>query len=194
MATTERKLKSAPSTQSAAPRQAPSTKAPNPLLSEGMVRLLNYRIEQEEFSSRFYMAMAMWLTNEGYLGAGKLWRKYSDEEMGHAEWARTHILSFGVQPLTPKLEMPQQTFSGLPQIIQLSYNHEITVSAQIKKLAGESLKEGDFMVHELALRYLKEQVEEHDKMQNWMDRLSAFGTDTTALRFLDNEMGEAAEG
>lgn len=189
----DRTLK-APASGSGISRQTPSTKAPNPLLSEAMVNLLNYRIEQEEMSARLYLAMSLWLSNEGYLGAGSLWKIYSNEEMAHADWARTHILSFGVQPLTPKLEMPQQNFTGLPQIIEMSYKHEITVSTQIKKLTAEALREGDFMVYELGLRYMKEQVEEHDKMQNWMDRLAAFGTDATALRFLDNEMGEKAEG
>ena len=40
------------------------------------------------------------------------------------------------------------------------------------------------------LRYLKEQVEEHDKTQTWVDKLAAFGEDKLALRLLDNEMGE----
>ena len=45
----------------------------NPMMSEEVEKLLNYRIEQEEQSSRIYLAMSMWLTNTGYLGAGKLW-------------------------------------------------------------------------------------------------------------------------
>jgi ferritin len=45
------------------------------------------------------------------------------------------------------------------------------------------------MLYELSLKFLKEQVEEHDKMQTWVDKLEAFGTDKLALRLLDNEMG-----
>ena len=37
---------------------------------------------------------------------------------------------------------------------------------------------------------IKQQVEEHDKMQNWVDQLEAFGTDKLALRLLDDEMGK----
>ena len=55
-------------------------------------------------------------------------------------------------------------------------------------MADEALKIGDHMIYELALRYLKEQVEEHNKMQNWMDQLKTFGTDKVALRLLDNVM------
>lgn len=167
----------------------PSTKIENPLISAEAVKWLNYRIEQEEYSSRIYLAMSMWLNNEGYTGAASLWRKYSNEELNHADWARTYLLSFGIQPLTPKLELPPQNFTGLPQIIQMSFEHEIEISKQIKDVASKSFREGDHMLYELALKYLKEQVEELDKTQTWVDKLKAFGTDKIALRLLDNEMG-----
>jgi ferritin len=50
----------------------------------------------------------------------------------------------------------------------------------------------DHILYELCLAYLKEQVEEHDKMQTWMDKLNTFGTDPLALRLLDNDMAELA--
>ena len=168
--------------------KAPATTGKNPLLSDHCVGYLNYRVQQEEYSARIYLSMALWLSNEGYLGAGKLWRNYSDEEMKHADIARNYLLAMGVQPITAKLESPTQSFTGLPEIIKQSYDHEIEVTTQIKDMATEALKKGDHMLYELCLGYLKEQVEEHDKMQNWLDRLSAFGTDKVALRLLDNEM------
>jgi ferritin len=168
--------------------KAPPITSKNPLLSDHCVGYLNYRVQQEEYSARIYLSMALWLSNEGYLGAGKLWRNYSDEEMKHADIARNYLLAMGVQPITAKLESPSQTFTGLPDIIKKSYDHEIQVTTQIKDMATEALKKSDHMLYELCLGYLKEQVEEHDKMQNWLDRLSAFGTDKVALRLLDNEM------
>jgi ferritin len=166
----------------------PSKKTKNPLISEDMVDFLNYRVQQEEYSSRIYKSMAMYLSNKGYVNASKLWDKYSDEEMTHADFARTYILSFGIQPVTPRLDQPQQDFTGLPQIIQMSFDHEVEVSTQCMKLADAAFKKADHMLYELALKYLKEQVEEHDKMQNWVDQLEAFGTDKIAMRLLDHEM------
>lgn len=168
--------------------QVPSKVTMNPLISEHCVDYLNYRIQQEEYSSRVYLAMSMWLNNKGYSGAASLWRTYSDEELKHAEWSRTHLLSFGLQPLTPRLDQPTQNFTGLPQIIQDSFDHEVLISTQCKQMASESFKKGDHMLYELSLRFLKEQVEEHDKMQTWVDKLEAFGTDKIALRLLDTEM------
>lgn len=168
--------------------KAPSTKGKNILLSDDCVEYLNYRVQQEEYSGRIYLAMSMWLDNNGYVNAAKLWRRYSNEEMSHSDIARTYLLSMGVQPATPKLDAPNQTFSGLPEIIEMSFDHEITITKQIKELAGDAMKKADHMLYEFALAYLKEQVEEHNKMQNWVDQLNAFGTDQIAMRLLDHEM------
>jgi len=166
----------------------PSSQDRNPLISEECISYLNYRIQQEEYSSRIYLSMSMWLDNNGYVNAAKLWKNYSNEELDHANWSRTYLLSFGVQPATPKLDSPPQTFTGLPEIIGESYDHEITISRQIKDLASEALKKSDHILYELALKFLKEQVEEHNKMQNWVDQLKSFGTDKIAMRLLDHEM------
>ena len=163
-------------------------KGKNELLSDDCVEYLNYRVQQEEYSGRIYLAMSMWLDNNGYVNAAKIWRKYSNEEMAHSDIARTYLLSMGVQPDTPVLESPEQNFTGLPQIIEKSYDHEIVVTKQIKELADDAMKKMDHMLYEFALAYLKEQVEEHNKMQNWVDQLNAFGTDKIAMRLLDHEM------
>ena len=167
---------------------SPSKKKHNPLITEECIGYLNYRIEQEEYSARIYLAMSMWLEDNGYLNAGKLWRKYSNEEMLHANDAREYLLAMGVQPSTPKLDAPNESFTGLPEIIELSYEHEIEVTTQIKDLSSHALKMNDHMLYQLGLAYLKEQVEEHGKMQDLMDQLDAFGTDKIAMRLFDHEL------
>jgi len=158
-------------------------------LSETMVNLLNYRIEQEEFSSRLYLSMSLWLTNEGFLGAGKLFKKFSAEELLHAEKAKEMLLANGLQPLTPALAKPEQDFKSLPKVIEMGFDHEKEITRQCNELTKAAFKEGNFMVAELGLWYVKEQVEELDKFQNLVDRLEAFGTDPDLLRELDDEMG-----
>lgn len=160
----------------------------NPLLSKSCEDLLNYRILQEEYSSRLYLSMSLWLNNTGYKNAGSLWKKYSEEEQNHADWAKTYLLSMGVQPTTPALDAPGDTYEGLPQIIRLSFAHEIAVTKQCKELADAAVGEKDHMLYTLAHKYLSEQIEEHDKMQNLLDQLTAFGEDKIALRLLDNSL------
>lgn len=164
-------------------------KTQSDFLSQTIVDLLNYRIEQEEFSSRLYLSMSLWLTNEGYLGAGKLFKKFSDEELLHAEKAKEMLLANGLQPITPALEKPEQDFKSLPKVIEMAFDHEKIITRQCYDLTKAAFKEDNFMVAELGLWYAKEQTEELDKFQNLMDRLEAFGTDPDLLRELDDEMG-----
>ena len=167
----------------------PAKKSHNPMIEEHCIKYLQYRIQQEDLSSRMYLSMSMWLNNEGYMGAAKLWETYSKEEATHADWSRTYLLSMGVTPETAVLDKQPSTYQGLPEIIRASFDHEIVVTKQIKDMASDAMKKGDHMLYELCLRYLKEQVEEHDKTQTWVDKLTAFGEDKVALRLLDNEMG-----
>lgn len=178
----------------AGPKQSdikiPPSVGKNPMIDDSCISFLNYRVQQEDLSSRIYLAMSLWLNNNGYLNAAKLWKKYSDEERGHADIARDYLLNMGVQPATPPLEQPQDTFMGLPEIIRKSHEHEIKISMQCQELANHALKDGSHMLYELALHYLREQNEEMGKTQDLVDQLNAFGEDKIAMRLFDHEIGE----
>jgi ferritin len=160
----------------------------NPLITNECIKYLNYRIEQEDYSVRVYLAMSMWLDDKGYVNAAKLWKKYSSEESAHADWAREYLLSLGIMPDTPALKQPKQDFTGLPEIIRESHVHETDITNQVKELSSHAIGMGDHMLYQLGLQYLKEQVEELGKLQNWLDQLESFGEDKIAMRLLDHEM------
>ncbi len=162
--------------------------AKSEFLSEAIVKLLNYRIEQEEFSSRLYLAMSTWATSKGYLGAGKLFEAYSKEELIHADKAKTMLLANGLLPITSALDKPQQEFKSLSHAIEVGFKHEKEITNQCYLLTKTAFDEGNFMVAELGLWYAREQVEEMDKFQNLLDQLDAFGDSNHALRELDEEM------
>lgn len=160
------------------------------VINFNIIKLLNFRIEQEEQSSRIYSAMSNWLNLNGFVGASKLWKKYSDEELVHAGWAYQFMLDLNILPPTPELKTPQvDGFKGLPQIIALSLAHEISITKQCNELAKACLNESDFLSFELAQRYCKEQIDEIAKLQTFVDKLNAFGESNEVLILLDNEMG-----
>lgn len=160
------------------------------IISDKIIGLLNYRIEQEEFSSRLYLAMSVWLGWMGYAGAEKLWAKYSDEEMVHSKFAYNYLLDLNIKPTVPAIKEPQQEFKNLPQIIALSYKHEVDITNQCNALANAALAEADMMTFQLAQQYVKEQVEELSKTQFLLDQLEIFGDDKIALRLLDTYISE----
>ncbi len=159
-------------------------------ISQKLIELMNYRIAQEEASSRLYKAMAVWLDFKGYSGASKLFNKYSSEELVHANWAYEYLLDLDVMPNIPALEKPVVEFSGLVDIINKTYEHEQKVTAQCEALAAAAFKDGDYMTLHLAQHYLDEQIEELAKSNYWVNRIEAFGSDSKILFEIDEEMGE----
>lgn len=155
-----------------------------------LIKLLNYRINQEEYSSRLYYGMSVWLDNKGYLGASKKWKQYADEEQVHATKAYEFLLSFGIMPEVQAIQSIDTDFESLPNIIKLSYDHEYNITRQCEELAQAGLTAGNMLVHDLGMWYTREQIEELDKVQTLMDKLSAFGTDPISLRLFDQELGE----
>jgi len=161
----------------------------NPLISDECIKYLNYRIKQEELSSRLYLAMSMYLENVGYTGVAKKYRQYANEENSHADWARTYLLSLGIQPETPTLEAPKQSFTGLPEIIKSTLEHETTITKQCNDLGKDAMAKGDFLLLQLVMKYQQEQIEEQEKAQTNFDRLELFGASEVSLRMFDNELG-----
>ncbi len=160
----------------------------NPFASPGAIKILNYRIEAEENSSRLYQAMSLWLNDNGFMGAACAWQKDADGEMDHANWAKTYLLDMGIQPTLPALEKPLQSFQGLPDIIRKSYDHEVLITKQVNALGVEGQKTNDHLLYQLAIKYLQEQQEELGRLQTLIDKLGAFGEDKIAMRLLDNEL------
>lgn len=160
-------------------------------ISKKIEDLINLRILEEEQSSRLYLAMAKWLSYNGYAGAAKLWSKYASEENNHSDWAYSYLEDLDILPKVPALAAPKCEFIGLADICKQSYEHEMMVTKSCNELAKAGAAEGDYMTVQLAQKYLAEQVEEIGKTTHWLDRLDAFGESPEALRLLDNEMSKA---
>lgn len=163
-------------------------KKANPFCSKEVIDLLNYRIEQEESSSRIYHHMSLWLNDKGYTNAAKKWEQDSQDEMTHAGWAKDYLLSMGEVPATPMLKAQEDSYNTLADIIRKSYDHEINISKQCNQLAVYALKNGNMLLYSLAHKYVTEQVEELDKLQTLLDKLETFGEDKIALKLLDQEL------
>lgn len=164
------------------------------VISNAVTETLQYRINQEELSSRIYKAMGIWLNLNGYEGASKLWFKYSCEEMNHAGWVYDYLLDLNIKPIVQQIQQPETEFKGLPNIIAKSLEHELSITQQCKELASLCVEESDYMTLNLAQKFLTEQKEEIAKIMLWVDKLKAFGDSKDVLQELDEQMCEAANG
>ncbi len=153
------------------------------------VGILTLRIEQEETSARLYEAMSLWLNDKGYTGAAKAWAADAKGEWEHAQWAKDFLLDMGVNPTLSALPAPPQEFSGLPDIIRKSFEHEVLITNQCNELANFAFLNGNHLLYQLAMKYLAEQQEEMGKVQTYLDKLAAFGESEVAMKLFDTELG-----
>lgn len=139
------------------------------LLKSEVVDLLNYRIQQEEFSSRLYEQMSLWLDDNGFMNTSQLYKKYATEEMNHAGWAKQFLLDYGYTPTLKTLNSPDGDYSKIMDILQATLDHELEVTRQCEDLTAKALKMGLFTLHNLGLKYCGEQVEEIGKAITMID-------------------------
>lgn len=158
------------------------------MITQKAIELLNYRIEQEEYSSRLYEYLSICLNDMGYEFSPLLWEKYSKEEMKHASWAKKYLLSFGIKPELREIPKPMCDCYNLEHVIIETFKHEKLITEQCNEMAKEALKLQDHTLYSLAIRYCKEQVEELDKAQTLIDKLETYGSDKLALILLDKDL------
>jgi ferritin len=158
------------------------------MLTSKIIEDLNYRIQQEEFSSRLYKQMSLWLNDEGFINLSKIYEKYSQEEMSHAGWAEDFLLSHGIKPSLKIIEAPNDVYeiNSLKDILDLTLSHEKDITNQCNDLASLALKENSHTLYSLAAQYCHEQVEELEKAITFLDIYSK----TKDELFYDHYIGE----
>jgi ferritin len=167
-----------------------SDKTNEPIISQRIIDLLNFRIQREELSARKYLAMYMWLEDKAYMNSAKIWKKNYEEEREHANWAREYLLSLDIRPHTPSLEQVPEEFESLGDIIRVSLEHEIQITKECQELAKACMEEGDFLTYTLAHKYVSEQVEELERSFNMANLLEIYGEDKLSLALLDTKFLE----
>lgn len=156
------------------------------MLDQKVINILNYRISQEQISSKIYEQMSLWLDNTGYKNFAKLYKKYADEELIHAGFAIEFLLSYGITPKLLAIPEQQCEFDSLQEILEITKAHEEEITRQCSELQGFALKNNIPTLQTLALKYCSEQVEELNRSRNLLDHSKL----TTDMLFFDHFIGE----
>ncbi len=158
----------------------------NTLLSQEAINSLEIRIQNEQFSSRLYEDMHLWFEDKGYSNLAKLYKKYSEEELTHANLSVNFLLSYNLKPCLKPLKSPEAEYVDCGDILQATLEHETTISQECDMLMKEAFKRGEMSLFTLASKYVAEQVEELKKAY---DLLNIYKLTTDMLVF-DNYVGE----
>ena len=163
-------------------------------ISDKLEGMINLQIGREEDSSRLYRAMSLFLNNLGWKYAAHLWKRYSREELEHAERLWKYLLDRGCIPQVVQLSAQKPTLTCITDVITQSYAHEIQVSKWISEIALAALAEKDLSTYQMLQWFIKEQIEEEKKMQFWMDRMAVIQKTNSPLILLEKDFKKALKG
>lgn len=160
------------------------------MISKEMEKALNGQINKEMFSAYLYLSMASFLENNNYGGMASFMKIQAKEEMGHAMKIYEYVNDQGGHVVLEAIEKPQAIFTDPEEIFKLSLKHEQFISASIRSLVDQALKENDHATKIFLDWFVTEQVEEEKHMDEIVRKFEMIGKTGHAIFMMDSKLGE----
>lgn len=154
-----------------------------------IVNILQKQVQHELENHNFYLSIAMWCNDLQFVGAEKFYRKQADEEKEHMKIFSDYLLDKKIKVTCPEIKKIEINASILFEVLMLSLNREKFTTDAINKIADLAVSKKDHQTYELALKMLKEQVQEEASFLNLLDRWKILEKCGNGEFFLDKEMG-----
>ena len=159
-------------------------------ISDTIQKALNDQFTAELQAALVYKQLGLELDRLSLVGMRDWMRAQVDEEFGHAHAFSDHILARGGQVTISTLSIPELNIQSAKDAFQAALEHEKKVSGLIRDLAKTADTEGDLDSRQLIDRFLTEQIEEEDTVNEILDRLDLVGDDGAGILRLDAELGQ----
>ncbi len=158
------------------------------MLKKTVETAINEQIRREEYSSRLYLAMAIWCETNGFPGAAAFLYRQTEEERFHQLKFIHYVNDRGGKACLFALEQPESDYSSLLDIFKRVMVHEEFVSASINELYEVTLNEKDYTTGNFIQWFITEQIEEESTMKTILDKISLVGEDKAGMFHIDKEL------
>lgn len=153
---------------------------------------MNNQIKKEEFSSRLYLAMAIWCETNGYPGAASFLYTHAEEERMHQMKMIHYLNDRGGIAVLSELEQPKSTFDSLQEVFREVLEHEKYITDSINELYGLTIEQKDYTTGNFLQWFITEQVEEESLMSTILDKIRLVGHDKAGMFHIDKELDAMA--
>lgn len=155
---------------------------------------INEQIKKEEYSSRLYLAMAIWCDVSGYPGASKFLYEHADEERMHMMKLVHYSNERGGKAQLMDIEKPTDEFDSLLDVFEKVMEHEEYITESINNLYEVAINEKDYTTMNFLQWYITEQLEEENLFSTILDKIKLVGADKAGMFHIDKELdGMAVE-
>lgn len=158
------------------------------MMNKNVEKAINEQIKREEFSSRLYLAMAIWCESNGFPGAAEFLFKHADEERVHMLKLVHFVADRGGKAQLMSMDPPEQNYKSLLEVFKEIMKHEEFITESINKLYGVALKENEYTTANFLQWYINEQVEEEKLFSTILDKISLVGADKAGMFHIDKEL------
>lgn len=162
------------------------------MLTPAMIERLNHQIRLEQYSSNLYLQMSAWCDQQGYTGSATFLREHSGEELQHMHKLFDYVCETGALAVLGALDAPPSVYKSLGEVFEVTYTHELSITAAINQLVASALAEQDFSTFQFLQWYVSEQHEEERLFKSILDKIAVIGLDGKGIYFLDKEIRKLA--
>ena len=149
---------------------------------------INGQIKKEEYSSRLYLAMAIWCETSGFPGASKFLYEHADEERMHMMKLVHYVNDRGGKAQLMDIEQPTSEFDSLLDVFEKVMEHEKYITESINNLYEVALTEKDYTTSNFLQWYITEQLEEENLFNTILDKIKLVGADKAGMFHIDKEL------
>lgn len=159
-------------------------------MNKKIENILNIQVDKEAFSSRLYLAMAVWAEINGLSGISEFLYTHSEEERMHMLKLVKFINERGGVAKISAIEKPKSEFNSVEELFSDLLNHEIMITNSINEIVHTCLKEKDFTTHNFMQWFVSEQMEEEALARTIMDKIKMIGEDKGGLYLFDRDINK----
>ncbi|MFB0906851.1 MAG: ferritin [Spirosomataceae bacterium] len=156
-------------------------------LTEEVQDILNAQVEMEGNASQKYLAMATWCDRNGYKNSAIYFYSQSEEERSHMLKIIKFVIDMGGSVTTPDVQQPKQEYTSVRECFETSLESEIMVTKSINRIVAASREANDFATEQLALWFVKEQIEEEYLARRAIEMIDLM--EGESLFVIDTELG-----
>lgn len=158
------------------------------MISEKMIKSINYQINREMYSAYLYLGMSSYATDIGLSGVANWFDVQVQEELSHAKKMYDYVTQQGGRVKLEAIEEPPQDFSSVLDLFEKTLEHEKVVTSLINDLVSQAIDEKDRATEIFLQWFVTEQVEEEANATELVQKFKLVGKEGNGILMLDKDL------
>ena len=164
------------------------------MLSERIMNLINYQINQELVSAYLYLDFANYFNENGLKGFEHWYKVQAQEEIEHAERFINYMHDEGCAVKLTEIDKKEWVAEGIEDVLSNGLQHEMYVTKLIHDLYDEAENQYDTRTMRFLDWFITEQAEEERNAKDLIENYENFANGCSAgLYMMDHDLGKREE-